>query len=105
MKLFGPVIPPAKVEVAAVEVAVKYDERTLPVTTASPAIDSFLYGDVVPKPRLPVSTLSLITSLVPEDWKSPPLFHVYLADTLLGIANCISAEFSPQTYLEPAPPS
>ena len=45
--------PPAKVEVAVVEVAVKYDDVIYPSKTALPATESFAYGDVVPIPRLP----------------------------------------------------
>ena len=54
--------PPANVEVAEVEVAVKFR------ATASPTTESFAYGDVVPRPRLP-EVLKMKPSLVT---KVPP---------------------------------
>ena len=63
-----PKMPPAKVEVAEVEVALTY------ATTASPAIESFAYGEVVPTPKLPVE------SQIPDPGKYAVLKMVIAVD-------------------------
>ena len=49
-----------KVEVAVVEVAVKYSE------TVSPTTESFAYGDVVPIPTFPVESIRSASNKEPE---------------------------------------
>src|SRR3989344_9333512 len=66
--------PPAKVEVAAVEVAWKYSPTTGPTT------ESFAYGDVVPMPTFPLPVMtnrSVVPRAVDEAIAKRPLLMSY----------------------------